>query len=244
MASSKRRRLRVGLGVAGLIAALAAAGLWLRDSELVGVEQVSVTGVDGPEAEAIRAALIASARDMTTLHVRPDELTRAVEPYPVVRRLRADADFPHRLRIAVDVRRPVAALLVGGHRTAVAGDGTLLRGNDPGGLPAVGAASTPRGDRVRDEPARGAVRLLAAAPHPLRVRVQRVFLGARGLTASLRDGPKIYFGQPRGATAKWAAAARVLADEPTQGAEYVDVRLPERPAVGGLARLENTQPPL
>jgi hypothetical protein len=34
--------------------------------------------------------------------------------------------------------------------------------------------------------------------------------------------------------AKWAAAARVLADLEASGASYVDLRIPGRPAVGGL----------
>ncbi len=224
----------MGLGVAGLLAALAVAGLWVRDSELVGIEQVSVTGVEGAEAGAIRGALIAAARDMTTLHVRTEELERAVESYPLVRRLSAEADFPHRLRITVNAHQPVAAVQIGGRRTAVAADGTLLRGNETDDLPSVGIRSTPPGDRIRDKRALGAVRLLAAVPRPLRSRVQRAFLGQRGVTATLDQGPKLYFGQASDLPAKWAAAARVLGDERTQGASYVDVRLPDRPAVGGL----------
>jgi cell division protein FtsQ len=34
--------------------------------------------------------------------------------------------------------------------------------------------------------------------------------------------------------AKWAAAARVLSDSSSEGATYIDVRLPERPAAGGF----------
>jgi cell division protein FtsQ len=56
-----------------------------------------------------------------------------------------------------------------------------------------------------------------------------------GLTLELRDGPKLVFGDLRGLEAKWAAASRVLADPGSEGATYVDVRVPERPAAGGLA---------
>ena len=35
--------------------------------------------------------------------------------------------------------------------------------------------------------------------------------------------------------AKWTAAARVLADPSSRGAAYIDLRLPDRPAAGGLA---------
>ena len=42
------------------------------------------------------------------------------------------------------------------------------------------------------------------------------------------------FGGASDVGAKWVAAARVLADQDAQGATYVDVRVPARPAVGGL----------
>ena len=50
----------------------------------------------------------------------------------------------------------------------------------------------------------------------------------------LRDGPELIFGDPTRARAKWTAAARVLADPKAEGASYVDVRIPGRPAAGGL----------
>ena len=52
---------------------------------------------------------------------------------------------------------------------------------------------------------------------------------------TLKAGPELYFGDADRVTAKWAAAARVLADASSKGATYVDVRLPERPVAGGVA---------
>ena len=76
--------------------------------------------------------------------------------------------------------------------------------------------------------------LLAAAPPELRAKVSRVYAGPRGLTAPLAAGPVLYFGGADRLRAKWAAAARVLADRSSAGATYIDLRLPERPAAGGL----------
>ena len=56
-----------------------------------------------------------------------------------------------------------------------------------------------------------------------------------GYVAELRDGPELIFGAATRLRAKWAAAARVLADLEARGATYVDLRIPSRPAVGGLA---------
>jgi cell division protein FtsQ len=208
--------------------------LWLRDSRLVAVDQVSVTGLSGSEAPRVRAALEGAARDMTTLHVRPGQLQTAVEPFPAIRAVDAHADFPHRLRIVVHEHVAVAALAAGTDRVPVAADGTLLRGTSTGGLPVVAVAAPPPGDTLGDRRTLRAVTLLAAAPPDLRAKVRRVYAGPRGLTAPLAAGPVLYFGGADRLRAKWAAAARVLADRSSAGAAYVDLRLPERPAAGGL----------
>jgi cell division protein FtsQ len=50
----------------------------------------------------------------------------------------------------------------------------------------------------------------------------------------LRRGPELVFGDPTRARAKWAAAARVLAEPSAKGAVYLDIRVPERVAAGGV----------
>ena len=62
-----------------------------------------------------------------------------------------------------------------------------------------------------------------------------MFTGPDGLTVGLRNGALIYFGDTARPHAKWIAAARVLADPGSSGASYVDVRVPDRPAAGGIA---------
>ena len=96
-----------------VLALLGGGWLWLRDSGLVAVDQVSVTGLSGTEAPRVRAALEGAARDMTTLHVRPDQLRTAVEPFPSIMAVDAHADFPHGLRIVVHEHVAVAALAAG-----------------------------------------------------------------------------------------------------------------------------------
>ena len=99
------------LGIAVLLAVLAPLALWLRNSSLVRVEHVTVTGIDGPQAARDPRALTSPpALDMTTLDVREDALRGAVAAYPVVRSLRTETDFPHGLRIIVNAYEPVAAL--------------------------------------------------------------------------------------------------------------------------------------
>jgi len=217
-----------------VLALLAAGWLWLRDSELVAVKRVTVTGASGPDAARIEAALEGAALDMTTLHVRDGALRTAVEPFPTVLGVRTAPDFPHALRIHVRARSPVAAIVAGDQRVAVAADGTLMRSTRSAGLPEITARAAPAGARASDAGVRRALAVLAAAPPELRARVRRVYLGPNGLTVPLRDGPSLYLGGSERLRAKWVAATVVLADPTSAAATYVDVRVPERPAAGGL----------
>jgi cell division protein FtsQ len=217
-----------------VLGVLGAMWLWLRDSSLVAVRSVTVTGVSGPDAGQVRAALADAARDMTTLHVKTGELRTAVDPYPTVLDVSTDADFPHGLRIAVHERNPIGAVVAGTQRVPVAADGTLMRTTSSADLPEISAKALPGGSHASDPGVRHAVAVLSAAPPALRARVQRVYVGERGWTLPLRNGPVLYLGGSERLAAKWAAIVAVLADPTSTGATYLDVRLPERPAAGGL----------
>jgi cell division protein FtsQ len=228
------------LVVAALGFALLAGGyLALRDSPLVAVRKVTITGAGGPEGPRVRAALEEAARDMTTLHVRKAALFRAVQSYATVRDLRVERDLPHALRIDV-IRRPaVAALNVNGERLPVAADGTLLRGSiAPRHVPTLAVTAPPGGARLTGDPrAQRALDMVTSAPQAMREHVARV--DGRGvLRAQLRNGPEIILGDASRLRAKWIAAARVVGDPGARGARYVDVRLPERPVAGGLVQAE------
>jgi cell division protein FtsQ len=229
-----RRRL---LALATLCLLLGAAyQFWFRDSWLVAVERVTVTGLTRDDAHRVRAALSAAARSMTTLHVDGDDLERVVEAYPIVKELELNPDFPHTLRIRVIEHDPAAVAHTDGGRVAVAGDGTVLQGlAGEARLPTITAEGTLRGGRLEDRAALAAARLAGAAPAALHGRVEKVRLRKRdGFVVLLRDGPELIFGKATRMRAKWTAAARVLADRASAGATYVDLRLPGRPAAGGL----------
>jgi cell division protein FtsQ len=225
-----RRRVLAVLAVCLVLAA--GFQFWLRDSPLVAVEHVKVTGLTTKDAPRVRAALASAAHTMTTLHVDHAKLERAIAAYPVVRALEVNADFPHRLEIRVVEHRPAA--LVGG--LPVAGDGTILRGLPvEGSLPRIEARGRLDGDRLSDPGALHAARVAGGAPVPLRGRVESIDLRPEeGIVVELRDGPELFFGDARHVRAKWIAAVRILADPEAAGASYIDVRLPGRPAAGGL----------
>jgi cell division protein FtsQ len=226
-------RIRVALAALAVVAVLAGGWLWVRDSSLVAVRKVAITGAYGPDARQIRSALTLAARNMTTLDVRIGQLRTAVGPYPVVKDLRVSTQFPHGLRIRVIEHLPVGALLAGGHAVAVTGDGTLLHDVATGSLPEVPVRLLPGGSQVTDRSTLDALALLSAAPARLLSRIAQVTDGAaHGLVVQLRSGPSIYFGDASELGAKWTAATEVLADPGSAGAIYIDVSDPSRPAAG------------
>jgi cell division protein FtsQ len=232
---ARRRRLRIALLVLVVGAPPLAGGwLWLRHSALVSVEHVHLSGVHGADAAAIDAALVGAARGMSTLDVQFGALRAAVAPFGVVRDVQASASFPHGLDIRVIEQPPVAVLVAGAVRTAVAADGAVL---GPAllssSLPTVAAGSAPAtGEHVRDGSLTAVLTALGAAPAPFAKLLVRAFTGPKGLTVTMKGPLTIYFGDASRPHAKWLSLARVLSDPSSAGASYVDVRLPERPAAG------------
>jgi cell division protein FtsQ len=229
-------RRRVGAVLAGLIVLFSVYWLWFRDSSFARVHDVYVTGVDGPQARAIRSALEQAGLGMTTLHVKPADLRDAVSGYPVVRSVTAEGDFPHKLTIDVQLNLPVAILQTPSGRKPVAADGLVLSDVPiTGGLPVLTTKSALPSERLTEGKAFQLVRVVALAPEPLRARLKSVLIRPGvGIVAQIAKGPELRFGDAERLPAKWMAAARVLAAAGARGATYIDLRLPERPAAGGL----------
>jgi cell division protein FtsQ len=240
----RRPFLRGFLAVVLLAAALAGGWLWVRDSSLARVTDVTVTGATTSDEPRIRSALENAARDMTTLHVRRDALDSAVSAYPSVAGLRVTTDFPHAMAIEVLEHRPVAALQIDGRRVPVSGSGIVLNGvRADRDLPTIRRREgLPPGARVEDSRTRTALAVAATAPAPLLARSQKLHWGSRGLTMDLQDGPPLIFGSNEDARAKWVAAARVLAEPTAAGATYLDLRTPGRVAAGGLGPIPQEEP--
>lgn len=210
--------------------------LWLRQSSLVAIRQVTIIGLSGPNAGSIRTALRDAATGMTTLDLNEHELDRAVRRWPQVTSLSAQTEFPHGLRIVVDEYLPVAEVLVSGRPIYVSADGVLLHdGSGPmRRLPVIPLSVPPGGPTVTDEPgALAAVRVLAAAPWQMLAHIaQATDSAAHGVIVSLRAGPQVYFGDGSELHAKWAATLAVLASPSAAAASYIDVTAPQRPAAG------------
>ncbi|HEY8466316.1 MAG TPA: cell division protein FtsQ/DivIB [Solirubrobacterales bacterium] len=225
------------LAIAALTAVFAAAYVfWLRDLPLFAVKDVKVEGATGPEAAAIAQTLDEAAREMTTLHVDEEALRAAAARFPTFADLRADASFPNGLRITVEERPPVLLARGSDGPVPIAGDGTILAGVETDAkLPVISVDRLPAQGKVRDE-ALAMARVLGAAPGPLAKLIESVdFSKDYGVEVELQGGIPLRFGGAEQAADKWAAAAAVLAEPEVTSLTYLDLRVPERPAIGGAA---------
>jgi cell division protein FtsQ len=241
---ARPRRLGHPRLVGALVLAIlvAAAGWWFgRDCALVAVKEVRITGLTSSQAGSIRTALTTAAAEMTTLHVDQARLRAAVASFPIVAKVTAEGNVPHLLKITVVERPPIAVLKTQGQSVPVAADGTLLRGVDATQAPTVTVKAPPAGPTLKDGLALAQLKILAAAPAPLRAEVTRMFTGARGMQAQLRNGPIVAFGAPDRLAAKWGALVAVLADGSSAGATLIDLTVPESPAAAGLEPIASTQ---
>ncbi len=238
------RRILVGSGVvAAAVLAFFAWG-WFRESPLVKVRHVEVTGVsNSPDAAAIKRELRQTGLGMTTLSVDNGKLAHAVAGYPIVQSVSASGNFPSTLAISVHEYVPVAALTgPDGRAVQVAYDGTLLPRARATKLPAVAVTAAPEKDGFESERVRTLVRVLAAAPAALRSDLDRAYAAPdRGILVAMRDGPTLELGTSARLPAKWASATRVLAAPSSSGASEIDVRLPERPSARGFETASNSQ---
>jgi cell division protein FtsQ len=241
-----RSRIRVWfrrLVALALVAVVLAAGymLWLRDASLFAVDDVRVEGISSAESDEVSAALTRAARGMTVLHVREDELRAVASRYPTVETVSADPSFPDGLTIEVTERTPVAVVDRTGRDLPVAGDGTLLPGvsTENLDLPTLGAETEPSATRLVDG-ALDQARVLGAAPEPMRALLNQSTVEDEGIVVELANGITLVFGDASQAGAKWAAASRVLADAKLGSLSYVDLRAPDRPAVGGATEVPGT----
>jgi cell division septal protein FtsQ len=237
---------RMNLVVALLIAVGVFAGsyLLLRNSSLVAVKEVKIVGLSGYYDKQARAAVAAEAMQMTTMNFDDAKIAEAASSFVDVAGVQVETDFPHSATIYVDVRRPVLVARVSGHLVTLSQSGEVISTmHASAGLPHIDVKGTIVDGQVTTGRALSAARLLGAAPDILMRKVESIRWGKLGIVVQLERGPELYFGTSLNARAKWRDAAAVLASPDTKGAAYVDLRVPGRPAVGGLGAAPVTTPP-
>src|SRR3954469_2732648 len=107
---ARRPSRRFTLGMLAVAVLLVPGWFLLRDSPLVSVDKVNITGVSGPQAAEISQALTDAAERMTTLDIDGTQLTDAVRQFPIVAKVKTHTRLLHTLDIEVTEHVPVAAL--------------------------------------------------------------------------------------------------------------------------------------
>ena len=227
-------RRRLIAAALALLALYAGYMLWFRNLPWFAIDEVTVEGATAGRGE-IRLAIEQVSGEMTTLHLKDDELHDAVARFPTVASVSATTSFPHTLHVRVTERLPIAFVQIGGRRTAVSADGYLLAGAgfDDKTLPRIERAAA-RGVRL-DADAAAQAAILGATPDPLRERITSSSWdeGDGGVTVQLENGPEIRFGDGSRAADKWSAVVGVLSGPERGSPSYLDVSVPERPVSGG-----------
>ena len=106
-------------------------------------------------------------------------------------------------------------------------------------LPRLPLSEPPQSGQLAG-PALEQARVLGAAPPALRPYIESSFYGESGVDVELGSGIELRFGDASRAAEKWKAAAAILADPSITALNYVDLRAPGHPAVGGSG---HTLPP-
>jgi cell division protein FtsQ len=227
-----RRRVVAVVAVLGLL--YGAYMVWLRDLSWFAIEKVQVSGATTNQ-EQIGAAIANAAKDMTTLHIKDEELRDAVARFPTVASVKADTSFPHDLHVTVSERLPVAVAKIGGREVAVSADGYALAGArfDPKQLPSIDATSA-RAARLDEEGAAQAA-IVGVTPEPLRDRLKSASWDddRGGVVVDLDGAPELRFGDGSLAEQKWRAVTAVLSSKQRGSPSYLDIGVPGRPVSGG-----------
>lgn len=221
--------------IGGLLAFVALLAVLAIYTPIAHPRDLQVDGATGLSASHIRAAIEEEASSQSTFRVSEDDLMAAVANYPEVAEIKIASHPPFRLDLTVVMRPPVGRVQIGGRTFTVAGDGTVLeRANEaavPKLDPSLGSLLMREGHLTGDG---GALSVLSSAPDTLLEMIRTLRRGDAGLEVELQRGPRLIFGSADHAADKWAAATAVIADGAATRATYIDVRVPGRPAVGGI----------
>lgn len=227
-----------------VVAVLVGIFMLVRNTPLVEVREVAVTGLSQDYDQNAREAVIDAARGMTTLNFSSDRITEAAAEFADVSGVEVTRHLPHGVSIDVQIRRPVLLARVSGKTVLLAQNGEVMEARyAKAGLPKLDVTGRVVDGRLAGGKGLSAVKVLGAAPQALMTKVKSIRFGKLGVVVGMDGGLDLYFGSAKSAARKWQDAATVLASGKASGAAYLDLRVPGRVAIGGLggAALPQTQ---
>jgi cell division protein FtsQ len=195
------------------------------------VAQVTIVGLTRDASPALQSALVTASRSQSSSGFSAQKVRAAVSEYTLITAIRAEPRPPDGITLYVHEREPFLRLSAEGTHVALDAAGAVITGY--GRLPHVTSISgtrAPIDGRADDPLALVALQILRAAPAPIRHRIVAITPSNGILTIYLHHGPRLIFGDATLVHAKWDAAVAVMATRSAEGAAYIDVRLPSRPA--------------
>jgi cell division protein FtsQ len=237
VARTKKRRAMVR---ALVVAGVALAGWVAFFSPLLAIKEVKLSG-----AEHTTAADVARVVDLDSstnlLLLKTDEVAAAVKTLPWVKSVSVDRKLPGTVRLRVTERRPAMTVAIGEERYLIDRRARVLSSTEAAeGVPMLAGlrVDLPQpGDRLSSTQLKSALKAFSAMPRRLRRDVQAVFAPTvERITFQLSDGIQVRYGAAEEMASKNEVLEVLLARLRGEGrsAFYVDVRVPEAPAVSPL----------
>jgi cell division septal protein FtsQ len=238
IARSRGRRRRSGLLLVLGTAAAALVIYWLATGPLLAVSGVAVSGYDRDDRAELVSALTAAGEEGTIIAPSTGEVRLAAERFPWVESVAVARDWPRGLRVTVTEARPAAVGAFEDQAVLISASGRVLGPKE--GAPGLGwlrlAVAPPPAGAQLPEGSRAALTLIAAADPEVGARIRALRTDAYGLLVGrLRGGPDLRLGTGDRMAAKATALGLLLANigpEDEQAATYIDLTIPERPALG------------
>ncbi|MFZ0173808.1 MAG: FtsQ-type POTRA domain-containing protein [Acidimicrobiales bacterium] len=234
----RRRRHRIIGGL--VVAAVAAGGLAVVHSSILGARHVRVVGAPNISSSTLISA--AGLRgDPPLVDLSPGSIASRIEQLPWVLTAAVHIAWPSTVAIQVTERIPVAAVaLPGGGGSYAVCDVTgrvleiapsrpaslplvVLRGAGAG-EPGAPGTSLPRRDRLE-------LAVAGAMPESMVPTTTAIAVGADGVVLGLRDKLEAIFGNAASLAQKFVSLATVLAHGDLEGVGAIDLRVPTAPVL-------------
>jgi cell division septal protein FtsQ len=234
------RSLLVAFGVLGLAVGSYAVA---RETSLFALERIEVVGAPQPISRHVQKAL-RPLRGESLVVFRGSALQARIAALPDVASAHYDRAFPHTLRVFVVPEEPLAVVRRSAESWLVSARGRVIapleRGDRPA-LPRIWVPATVElrlGRTLSDTSALLATRALRLR-EARRLPVRSAVVEQGEITFLLRGGLELRLGREQGLPLRLAVAARILPQLLSfTGAQYLDVRVPERPVSGPNSQLK------
>jgi cell division protein FtsQ len=235
--SKKRRTITRLLVVAGL-----ALAVWLAFfSPLLAVREIRLAGATHTTAGDVERVVGLDSSDNLLL-LSTDEVTEAVLKLPWVKAVDVDRKLPGTVKLTVIEREPALTVALGEERYLIDRRGRVLaEGQTAAGLPVLAGLeveSPVPGQRLESTELKTALAAFSSMPRSLRRDVRALFAPTvERITFQMSDGIQVRYGAAEEMTSKNEVLQVLLGRLRRQSSTpvYVDVRVPEAPAVSPLA---------